>query len=294
MKNDEKKRIISSTMSPSLPSTIPQSIFIFFYKSTLSIVKSWRGWKIFSFFAHSSNKRNVKNSTISVLSVKMSPKQTEKKTEFAQKDNKKAHGVASLRVFFRQKIRFSLKFFCLSLFSLTIFFDLLTALEIRLNAPKKLYTQKKMLLADMETSNNLLEEATTQNFDDGIAITITYYIEFYKEGWLWDTKITERQIIKKIRKDIWSKRFFIDEANETKMFSDKKKLDNALQSISKVPIIPTKSIDSQDNYYFKTRIAIKIKNYSSFYLLVNNIISLLKYRTTYVESKRYLGKELGI
>lgn len=175
-----------------------------------------------------------------------------------------------------------------SLFLLQLGFGL----EIRLKSPENVYVSNKMLLADMYTSDNLLEEVTTQNFDDGLAITVTYYIEFHKKGLFFDKKVSDHQVILKIRKDLWSNSFFVDDSKKEEIFFDKEALNKRLVSLSGVPILPVAAIDPNAEYYFRTRIAIKIKNYSSFYLLVNNIISLIKYRTTYRNSENYPGSAL--
>lgn len=175
-----------------------------------------------------------------------------------------------------------------SLFLLQLGFGL----EIRLKSPENVYVSNKMLLADMYTSDNLLEEVTTQNFDDGLAITVTYYIEFHKKGLFFDKKVSDHQVILKIRKDLWSNSFFVDDSKKEEIFFDKEALNKRLVSLSGVPILPVADIDPNAKYYFRTRIAIKIKNYSSFYLLVNNIISLIKYRTTYRNSENYPGSAL--
>ena len=187
---------------------------------------------------------------------------------------------------------FRRRYFILLAFCLIFSSHLGFALEIRLKSPENVYVSNKMLVADMNTSDNLLEEVTTQNFDDGLAITVTYYIEFHKKGLFFDKKVTERQVILKIRKDLWSNNFFVEDSEKEEIFYDKEALNERLVSLYGVPILPIADIEPHADYYFRTRIAIKIKNYSSFYLLVNNIISLIKYRTTYRNSQDYSGSTL--
>ena len=173
-----------------------------------------------------------------------------------------------------------------------ILFSWLHSVEIRLNPPSKFYVQDGKVFLNLETEKSLLSKEVLQNLEDSIPITITYFIDLHEKGSWFDTKVFEKKINKLLFRDIWSDAYFVKSEKENIKINTIDKLENHLVYLSSIPYIDVESLDPNKKYYFKTRIAVKIRTYSSFYQLINNILSLLHYRTSYKESPSYLGKIL--
>lgn len=176
-----------------------------------------------------------------------------------------------------------------------LLFTILMALEIRLNPPKVFYTKEgdNAIFIDLTTRASLLSGDDLDNLYYDIPITVTYYIEFYEDRLFLDNQLINIALVRKVYYDQWSKDFFVEEGDgKLTRYRNLTQLRNNIINLKGVRLIDKNNIAPEKQYYFKTRIAIKIKNFTLYYYLINNLISIFKYKTTYYFSAMYTGKDI--
>ncbi len=166
----------------------------------------------------------------------------------------------------------------------------LCALEIRLFPPTRFYNIDGIIFIDLSSTETLLSGDNIQNLNYDIPITITYYIELYENKLIFDKQLLNLALVRRISYDHWSGQFFVAEGDKYYRYRNLTQLRNSMINLKKVRLIESKILDPNKEYYFKTRIAVKIKNFTLYYYLINNLISIFKYKTTYFISPVYSGK----
>ncbi len=167
------------------------------------------------------------------------------------------------------------------------------AVEIRLKSPHKIYADRTYIYINAEGSSSIISPATLSQLTYGIPITITYYLELHQENSLrFARKIATLQVIHKVRYDPWSTTFIVEKAGTRKRYASIAELERAILKLEHAPLARRELIKQEKNYFIKSRVIVKIKNYTSYYDLINNLLSVFKYRTTYYISPRYRGAEI--
>ncbi|BBM88969.1 hypothetical protein COTS27_00656 [Spirochaetota bacterium] len=183
--------------------------------------------------------------------------------------------------------------FLLVLLSQCVAWTSLFAVEIRLNSPHKVYSDGEFVYVDAEGSQTIISEKTLVNLKYNIPITITYYLELHERlKFNFSRKRANIQIINRITHDIWSGSYIVEKANKKERYLTKEALEVAILNLNKVPIIRAEAINPNRTYFIKSRVVLKIRNYSSYYELINGLLSIFKYRTSYYHSQNYNGAEM--
>ncbi len=179
---------------------------------------------------------------------------------------------------------------CLSLVS----WDLSGA-EIRLLPPHRHFLSNDMLYVDANAGKTLLEGDVGSYLNFGIVLSFTYFIDFYEKELLWDQRISQTLITKRVSYDLWTETYLLEsDAPEysKKTFTNLEDIHLELEKLQNISVIRQTKLAPQKTYYFKTRNTLKITQLGSLFHILFNTLSVFKYKTTYLKSEPFLGKVL--
>lgn len=178
---------------------------------------------------------------------------------------------------------------------LIIFLNFLSAVEIRLSPPADVSIKNGWVVANFTATDTLAVPEIQEYLQYGVILTFTYTIHLVKDGFLWfDEKLSSFEITKKVHYDIWSEKYFVESSVPTKRkveFYTIESLREHLKNLKDVKIIEIKNVE-EGNYYFQTRNTIAIRQENSLFHIVFNLLSVFKYKSTYLESKIYTKEGL--
>ena len=180
------------------------------------------------------------------------------------------------------------------IFFLTILTISLSGYELRLYPPQKIYQLGDHLTVDLIASDQIVNEEFKEYLQYGIVIHFIYFINFYREELFLDDLLKTQKIQVSLKYDLWSKKYIITRYSPKKVevdFDSIKEVTQALIKLEKVKIIPFYSLKENKNYYFKTRITAKISQFESYFHIIFSLLSIIKYKTTYLISESFLGRD---
>ncbi len=166
--------------------------------------------------------------------------------------------------------------------------------EIRLLPPDELYQFEDHLTVDLLASEQLINEEFKEYLQYGIVIHFTYFINFYQEKIFFDNLLETRKISVSLKFDLWTKKYSITRYSP-KMEINFDSIDEViaeLTKLEKVKVVPLSKLKENKNYYFKTRITAKITQFESYFYIIFSLLSIIKYKTTYLISDSFSGSEL--
>ncbi len=178
------------------------------------------------------------------------------------------------------------------LFSALFLYTSVYGIEIRLKTPHRFYFEDDYIYVDAEGSASIISEDILAILKNNIPITVTYYLRLYERNFfVFSLPRQDVQIINRIRFDIWSGSYFVEKAGELWPYSDIPALEEAILNLRHVRLAHVSKIDPEKKYFVKSRVTIKVKNPSQyyFYYLINNLLSIFQYRSSYNTSKDYSG-----
>lgn len=181
-----------------------------------------------------------------------------------------------------------------SVFFLIILSSLAWGYEIRLLPPDELYQFEDHLTVDLLASEQLINEEFKEYLQYGIVIHFTYFINFYQEKIFFDNLLETRKISVSLKFDLWTKKYSITRYSP-KMEINFDSIDEViaeLTKLEKVKVVPLSKLKENKNYYFKTRITAKITQFESYFYIIFSLLSIIKYKTTYLISDSFSGSEL--
>jgi len=169
------------------------------------------------------------------------------------------------------------------------FFSFIYSKEIRLIPPNNYTIKNKYIIINMKTKN-FVDKELLNTINSDVTTTFSYYIILYKEKLLFDEEVKSIIIHKRINYDIWSEVYSVtlDYPNKRTIYSKNLKyILNLLTKITHLKVINIKKIEKKSNYYFKTRLTIKITQLNSYMHIVYNLLSVFMYKSSYIKSKNY-------
>ena len=166
--------------------------------------------------------------------------------------------------------------------------------EIRLLPPSSLYSFQNQLTVDLRASEEIVNDEFKEYLKYGIVIHYTYFINFYRQQFFFDEVIDSKKLQVSLKYNLWSKQYTITEfpQKKTKNFNDINEVINQLVNLKQIKILPLSSLNYNEKYYFKTRLTAKISEFESYFHIIFSLMSIFKYKTTYLESKSYSGEAL--
>ena len=166
--------------------------------------------------------------------------------------------------------------------------------EVRLHPPSFLYLFEDHIAADLKASDDIVNEEFKEYLKYGIVIHFTYFINFYRQQFFFDELIANKKVQVSLKYDLWTKKYTITEFPQKKAtdFSDLKDVVTKLVHLKKIKIIAVDSLKKDEKYYFKTRLTAKISEFESYFHIVFSLMSIFKYKTTYLKSDSYSGEKL--
>ncbi len=170
----------------------------------------------------------------------------------------------------------------------------LFATEIRLLPPHRVFTNQVNLCADFATSSTLLSDDVLRYLNYGIVLTFTYFVNFY-ENRMFDAQLSQIRVTKRVYYDLWTQLYTLETYDPVPRKTSYRKIEEVLtelESLTTVIIIPLTALSPDAKYYFKTRNTLKITQLYSFLHILFNFLSIFKYKTTYLTSPDYMGKDL--
>lgn len=184
----------------------------------------------------------------------------------------------------------------LFLFLALAFFALpLTATEIRLLPPHKVYVAEGKLCADFATGSTLLSDDVLRYLNYGIVLTFTYFVNCYENQVFFDRTISQIQVSKRVYYDLWSQLYTLEIYDPVPRKTQYRRVEDfltELESLDHVQIAPVAAFLPGKQYHFKTRNTLKITQLYSFLHILFNILSIFRYKTTWLESPTYTGAQL--
>lgn len=171
----------------------------------------------------------------------------------------------------------------------------LTATEIRLLPPHRVYTSEGKLCADFATGSTLLSDDVLRYLNYGIVLTFTYFVNCYEDQFFFDRNISQIQVSKRVYYDLWSQLYTLEIYDPVPRKTQYRRIEDfltELESLNHVQIAPSGAFSPEKHYYFKTRNTLKITQLYSFLHILFNILSIFRYKTTWLESPVYTGAQL--
>lgn len=169
-------------------------------------------------------------------------------------------------------------------------------MEIRLYPPENLYVSNHHIYGDFKAKDIFKDKDIREYLKYGIVLTVRYEIKLMRNGPLWfDETVKNIVITDRVRYDFWDE-FYIIEGNYphryTYFYEDLSLLKKKLGFLKGVKIISTNRIAKKKGYFFHTRNSVKITELNSFFYVIYNVLSVFKYKSTFLESYIYSGKGL--
>ena len=169
------------------------------------------------------------------------------------------------------------------------------AYEIRLKPPHAFYFKKDKLYADFFSSQEVINKEFAKYLKYGIVIHFTFFIDIMQKKFIWDELIKRKNIQKSLRYDLWKKKYIVTLYSPHRKEIECKTLTEASRYFLKlngVLLMRKYQIHPEKKYFFKTRVTAKISQFKSYFHVIFSILSVFKYKTTYLKSKHYKGTDL--
>ena len=171
----------------------------------------------------------------------------------------------------------------------------LFAYEVRLYPPTQVYGKGHHILADFKTSEEIMNEDFKEYLKYGIVIHFNYSILLHKKKIFFDEVVSTKNLQLILYYDLWKKKIILIEYQPEKkemQFDTLEETLPKLKELHQVSIIRKSRIDPQGEYYFKTRVTTKISQFKSYFHIIFSLLSIIKYKTTYLKSETYRGGEM--
>ena len=184
----------------------------------------------------------------------------------------------------------------LVLISLLCFFSSTLAYELRLYPPAKIYKVENNIAVDLKANDEILNQEFREYLKYGIVLHFTYFINVHLKKILFDELLLTTKIQITLKYDLWSKQYILTHHSllkkVEKKITDINDVVIELTKLKKIRVIPLDQIKEQEHYYFKTRVTAKISQYESYFHIIFSLLSIVKYKTTYLVSSHYSGIDL--
>jgi len=170
------------------------------------------------------------------------------------------------------------------------------AVEIRLQSPNRVSTQGGKLRVDVLAGPNLIEGEIRAYLNYGIVLTFTYFIEIYEKRLFIDQRLAQVTITKRLSYDLWSEQYLLETSTpglRQAVYKDLVSLRPELEVLVGVPVCDASLLSPDGRYYFRTRNTLKVTQLNSFFHILFNLLSIFKYKTTWLTSPVYSGAQFA-
>jgi dihydroneopterin aldolase len=169
------------------------------------------------------------------------------------------------------------------------------AVEIRLQSPKRVGVQNGKLVVDAQAGPDLVRDEIRAYLNYGIVLTFTYFIELREKHWLLDEALAQVIITKRLSYDLWTEQYLLETSRprmRQTVYKDLDSLRPELEVLAGVPVCEAGLLRPGGRYYFRTRNTLKVTQLNSFFHVLFNLLSVFKYKTTWLTSPEYSGAQL--
>ena len=167
--------------------------------------------------------------------------------------------------------------------------------ELRLYPPTTLYRFENYLMADLKANDEIINKEFKEYLKYGIVIHFTYFINFHRQQLFFDDLLETKKIQVSLTYDLWTKQYkmtrYFPKKSEIR-FDTIEEVIAELIKLEKIKVIPFSHLQENEDYYFKTRVTAKISQFESYFHIIFSLLSIVKYKTTYLVSDSYSGLEL--
>lgn len=168
------------------------------------------------------------------------------------------------------------------------------AVEIRLQSPKRMAVENGNLVVDAQAGPDLVRDEIRAYLNYGIVLTFTYFIELREKRWLLDETLAQVTITKRLSYDLWTEQYLLETLQprmRQAVYKDLVSLRPELEVLAGVPICAASRLRPAGRYYFRTRNTLKVTQLNSFFHVLFNLLSVFKYKTTWLTSPEYSGAQ---